>query len=143
MKILLKVSSLSLAIKKLIVIVGILAIFGQMADISTAFCESELTIHNQEQSPSTFFVRFYQRFISVFDGDKCPMYPSCSQYCLQCLKKHGFLIGWIMTCDRLLHEPDEMNRAPIIIINGKALAYDPVQANDQWWLKQEPLGNEK
>ena len=142
MKILLKASSLSLAIKQLIVIVGVLAMFGQIADISTAFCETESTIDNQEQSPSSFFVRFYQRFISVFDGDKCPMYPSCSQYCLQCLKKHGFLIGWIMTCDRLLHEPDEMNLAPIVFINGKTLAYDPVQANDQWWLNKNPITKE-
>jgi len=38
-----------------------------------------------------------------------------------------------MTCDRLLHEPDEMHLAPVIVINGKALSYDPVASNDQWW----------
>ena len=40
-----------------------------------------------------------------------------------------------MTCDRLLHEPDEMNLAPLIIMRGKTLAYDPVHSNDQWWYK--------
>jgi len=117
------------------------AIVCQIAYISPAFCETEGI--KQDQSPSTFFVRFYQRFISVFDGNKCPMFPSCSHYSLQCLKKHGFFIGWIMTCDRLLHEPDEMHIAPIVVINGTPLAYDPVQANDQWWFennrpKQDP-----
>ena len=131
MKTLLKVLSLLLATKKIITIAGIWAMFIQIAYIPPAFCAAEVT--KQDQSPFSFFVRFYQRFISVFDGDKCPMYPSCSNYSLQCLKKHGFLIGWIMTCDRLLHEPDEMNLAPMIIVKGKALAYDPVQANDYWW----------
>jgi putative membrane protein insertion efficiency factor len=127
MKTLLKVWSLLLATKKLIIIAGIWAIIGQIAYIPDSFCETDVSHNN---SPASFFVRFYQRFISVFDGDKCPMYPSCSQYSLQCLKKHGFFIGWIMTCDRLLHEPDEMHLAPMIIVKGKPLAYDPVKANE-------------
>ena len=93
-------------------------------------------MNEQHQSPSSFFVRFYQRVISVFDGDKCPMYPSCSHYSLQCLNKHGFVMGWMMTCDRLLHEPDEMFIAPTIRINETIKAYDPVQANDYWWYKK-------
>jgi len=137
MKILLKVLSLSLVTKKFLIIVGVWAMFVHIACISQVFCETEISIHDHSQSSASFFVRFYQRFISVFDGDKCPMYPSCSQYSLQCIKKHGFWIGWIMTCDRLLHEPDEMNLSPIIIIRGKTLAYDPVHENDQWWHKND------
>jgi putative membrane protein insertion efficiency factor len=134
MKTLLKVWSLLLATNKIFIILGIwAAVLGQNAYISKAFCETEEI--KQDQSPASFFVRFYQRFISVFDGNKCPMYPSCSNYSLQCFKKHGFFMGWIMTCDRLLHEPDEMQMAPIIVVNGKVLAYDPVYANDQWWFK--------
>jgi putative membrane protein insertion efficiency factor len=142
MRTLLKVLSLLLATKNLIILVGVWAIIGQIAYNPTAYCESETSNKDHVQSPASFFVRFYQRFISVFDGNKCPMYPSCSHYSLQCLKKHGFFIGWIMTCDRLLHEPDEMHLAPMIIVNGNPLAYDPVQANDQWWLKKEKRHHE-
>jgi len=139
MKILLKVLNLLLGIKKLIVNIILIIIF-----INTVFFIPEIfskninneknnsAIEEKDISSMSYFVRFYQKFISVFDGDRCPMYPSCSQYSLQCFKKHGFILGWIMTCDRLLHEPDEMNIAPIIIVDGKTLYFDPVEENDKW-----------
>jgi len=61
------------------------------------------------------------------------MYPSCSQYSLLCFEKHGLLMGWVMTCDRLLHEPDEMRKAPVVYINGQEKSYDPPENNDFWW----------
>jgi len=66
------------------------------------------------------------------------MYPSCSQYSLQAFEKHGFLIGWMMTCDRLVRcGRDETNLSQEIFVNGKLKFYDPVEKNDFWWNHQQ------
>ncbi|WP_020588300.1 membrane protein insertion efficiency factor YidD [Desulfobacter curvatus] len=79
-------------------------------------------------------IKFYQRHISGIDGNRCPMYPSCSQYCNQAIQKHGFGLGWIMACDRLLRcGRDEVRLSPHIKVNGRELTFDPVSANDFWW----------
>lgn len=46
-------------------------------------------------------VSFYQKAISPIDGNRCPMYPSCSHYMIQSLRKHHTLMATIMTVDRL------------------------------------------
>ena len=61
------------------------------------------------------------------------MHPSCSRYSIDCFEKHGLIIGWMMTCDRLFHEPDDMEQAPMILVNGHYKFYDPVENNDFWW----------
>ncbi len=62
------------------------------------------------------------------------MYPSCSQYSVECFEKHGFFIGWMLTCDRLYRcGRDELRLSPRIIINGQKKSYDPVENNDFWW----------
>jgi len=65
---------------------------------------------------------------------ECPMYPSCSEYSIQCIKKHGLLMGWVMTCDRLMRcGRDETRLSPQVLVNGKWRYYDPVEKNDFWW----------
>lgn len=62
------------------------------------------------------------------------MYPSCSQYSIESFEKHGFFIGWMMTCDRLYRcGRDELRLSPRIIINEQKKTYDPVENNDFWW----------
>ncbi|MFH1077289.1 MAG: membrane protein insertion efficiency factor YidD [Pseudomonadota bacterium] len=78
-------------------------------------------------------VVFYRDIISPVDGDRCPMYPTCSQYSVECLKKHGLIVGMIMTCDRLIHEANEIDLAPLIEVNGLYRCYDPTKWNDFWW----------
>ncbi len=79
-------------------------------------------------------VRFYRETISQVDGERCKMYPSCSAYSLEAIKKHGFFLGYVMTADRLIHESNEMDDAPKIKLkNGQERYYDPVEANDFWW----------
>ena len=81
-------------------------------------------------------VRFFQRYISPIDGDRCPMHPSCSAYSLDAFEKHGLLMGWFMTCDRLLRcGRDELTLAPRVVVDGRARCYDPVERNDFWWTK--------
>jgi len=79
-------------------------------------------------------VRFYRETVSRVDGERCKMYPSCSTYSLEAINKHGFFGGYVMTADRLIHESNEMDHAPIVRLkNGKERYYDPVEANDFWW----------
>ncbi len=86
-------------------------------------------------------VEFYRgpldSFAAVKTGE-CPMYPSCSEYSVQALEKHGFFVGWMMTCDRLMRcGRSEMKVAPTIHVNGKVKFYDPVERNDSWWGKDD------
>ena len=79
-------------------------------------------------------LHFYQKHLSPVDGDRCSMYPTCSGYAAEALKKHGFAVGWIMTCDRLVRcGRDEMKRSPMVTVNNRPRCYDPVAANDFWW----------
>ena len=97
--------------------------------------------------------KFYRNYISPADGDRCGMYPSCSSYGEQAVKKHGFFMGWIMACDRLIRcGRDELHISPSVKsyvetvkydqdsnpkeshqLSGKLLTIDPVEANDFWW----------
>jgi len=88
-------------------------------------------------------IQFYQRHISGIDGNRCPMYPNCSRYCAQAIRKHGFGLGWIMACDRLLRcGRDEVRLSPRIRVNGRELTFDPVSANDFWWFPPKPSATE-
>lgn len=84
-------------------------------------------------APFFLLLRFYQRFISPLDGDRCPMYPTCSQYSLEAIKKHGPIIGIVLTADRLMHEADERHLTPAIKVGTRYRVLDPVGNNDFWW----------
>ena len=43
--------------------------------------------------PFIIFIKFYQFFISPFLGLNCRFNPSCSNYSINSLKKHGLIIG--------------------------------------------------
>ena len=44
---------------------------------------------------------FYKTFISSQDGQSCSFTPSCSEYGIMAVKKHGVLAGMVITFDRL------------------------------------------
>ena len=72
--------------------------------------------------------------LSAVKKAECPMYPSCSEYSIQCFEKHGLFMGWIMTHDRLMRcGRDELKLSPTGIVNGKWKCIDPVGNNDFWW----------
>jgi putative component of membrane protein insertase Oxa1/YidC/SpoIIIJ protein YidD len=93
--------------------------------------------------PLSAIVHFYRgplNHLSAVRGGTCAMYPCSSSYSLECLEKHGLLLGWMMTCDRLLRSGrDELYLAPEIVINGKTFSYDPVEANEFWWHSDRSL----
>ena len=80
-------------------------------------------------------IRFFQAYISPVDGDRCPCYPTCSQYSVEAIRKHGVLIGMVMTYDRLIHESNEIRQAPLVKIYDSYRYYDPEENNDFWWNK--------
>ncbi len=80
-------------------------------------------------------IRFFQIYISPVDGDRCPSYPTCSQYGVEAIQKHGAVAGLVMTFDRLIHESDEVHLAPQIRVYDSYRYFDPVENNDFWWKK--------
>jgi hypothetical protein len=90
------------------------------------------------------FISFYRNHISAVDGDRCPSYPTCSSYSAQAFRKHGFVMGWLMTVDRLIHEgKEEAAVSPLIRDGGTWRIYDPVENNDFWWHPPEKRRHEK
>lgn len=47
-------------------------------------------------------VRVYQYLLSPWLGNQCRFYPTCSNYCLECLEVHGAARGSWYTLKRLL-----------------------------------------
>ena len=85
-------------------------------------------------NPVVYPIKFFNKYISGADGNRCQMYPSCSQYCIEAFNKHGALLGWIMGSDRLVRcGRDEVKLSAPVRINGEKRIYDPVSNNDFWW----------
>lgn len=92
-----------------------------------------------DTTTTNFVVKLYQEHISGIDGNRCPMYPHCSRYCAEAIQKHGFPLGWIMSCDRLLRcGRDEVALSSHVRIHGHEFTFDPVSANDSWWFSPKP-----
>ena len=91
--------------------------------------ETEENLENVSLNP----IKFYQDYISSVDGNRCPMHPTCSQYCIEAFKKHGTFWGWIMCSDRLIRcGRDEKKLSNPVWIDGEKRSYDPVSNNDFW-----------
>jgi len=89
-----------------------------------------------QEREAPFALRLFQKYISGIDGDRCSMYPSCSHYSAQAINRHGWVKGWIMTCDRLMRcGRDETHVSPPIMVKGRQHTYDPLDRNDIWKAK--------
>lgn len=53
--------------------------------------------------PFVVLVRFYQLCISPLTPSACRFTPTCSQYALEALRKHGLFKGLWLTVRRLAH----------------------------------------
>ena len=84
------------------------------------------------------YLRFFQKVISPVDGARSSMYPTGSAYARQAFAKHGALLGFLLTAERLLHEGNERLVAPRIRKHGRWRVYDPLEANDGWWRRTAP-----
>jgi len=101
-------------------------------------CASSVSMASEAVMKSIFF---FKEYISAVDGDRCMMHPSCSTYSLMAIERHGFIMGYIMTVDRLIHENNEMDFAEIVKIGDHARYHDPVENNDFWWYKVNRISN--
>lgn len=51
--------------------------------------------------PLVWLIRFYKFAISPFLGRSCRFYPSCSEYTLEALQKHGLVRGLWLSVKRI------------------------------------------
>lgn len=52
-------------------------------------------------SPLIWLLRGYQRFVSPLLGQHCRFHPSCSQYAVEAIQRHGHLRGAWLAARRL------------------------------------------
>ncbi len=106
------------------------------------FITSCATLKNGKRfHPAEIPLNLYQKYISPIDGARCRMYPSCSSYSKQVFARHGFLKGWIMTCDRLQRcGRNEFSVSHKTEINGLLYCDDSVDNNDFWWYRKPEKG---
>ncbi|NUM49944.1 MAG: membrane protein insertion efficiency factor YidD [Flavobacteriales bacterium] len=48
-----------------------------------------------------FLIKLYQISISPYLGNNCRFVPTCSQYCIEALKKYGFFKGMRYSIKRI------------------------------------------
>ncbi|MTK12741.1 MAG: membrane protein insertion efficiency factor YidD [Clostridiaceae bacterium] len=48
-----------------------------------------------------FFIKIYRKYLSPLKQPCCRFYPTCSQYALDALEKHGVLKGGFMAIKRI------------------------------------------
>lgn len=51
--------------------------------------------------PLLWLIRGYQLAISPMLGNRCRFYPSCSEYSMEALRRHGLLSGLWLTVRRI------------------------------------------
>lgn len=71
-------------------------------------------------------ILFHQNVISPVDGPRSDFRPTSSRYMLLAIRKHGFIKGYIMGCDRLLRENKDPWVYRTIDIDGNIYKYDPI-----------------
>jgi len=98
--------------------------------------KSEQPVHPVAATPFLWLLTFYQKVIGPVNSGRCPMYPTCSQYSVQAIRKHGPFVGIVMTADRLIHERDEQEYAPLIKVGSRYRFDDSVRNNDFWWYNE-------
>jgi putative component of membrane protein insertase Oxa1/YidC/SpoIIIJ protein YidD len=74
-------------------------------------------------------IRFHQQVLSPVDGPRSHFRPSSSQYMHLAMHRYGFLKGYLMGCDRLLRENNDMWVYRTIEIDGQLYKYDPAKIN--------------
>ncbi len=101
--------------------------WGKDADI-------KLPVHDAFQESERFapmvwatekIIWFHQNIISPVDGPRSHFRPSSSGYMLEAVRKHGFITGILMGCDRLLRENNEDWIYYTVEYEGRTLKWDP------------------
>jgi len=72
-------------------------------------------------------ILFHQNVLSPVDGPRSHFRPSSSSYMMQSMQKHGFIMGFLMGCDRLMRENSDDWVYRKIEAEGKIFKYDPIR----------------
>ena len=102
--------------------------------VNSSTSSIKISNENRQNFPILDYAFYiYHHYISPIDGEnRCSFYPSCSRYSEDAFKKHGIVIGALLTFDRLQRCGFESN--PKIIFNTRIVIYDPLSNNDFWFL---------
>ncbi|MFW6152313.1 MAG: membrane protein insertion efficiency factor YidD [Verrucomicrobiota bacterium] len=77
-------------------------------------------------------VWLYREAISPALGQRCSLYPSCSEYFLRASRKHG-LLGFPIQADRFVREPGVVQSKTKPVVCGNIIKYaDPLSDHDFW-----------
>ena len=78
--------------------------------------------------------RFYQRVVSPIDGARCAHAPTCSRFAFQAIRKKGFLLGALLSVDRLWNSgrSSALRMLPMIETLAGPRFYDPVEQQTFW-----------
>ena len=47
-------------------------------------------------------IRYYQKYVSPWKGYHCPYTPTCSNYAIEAIEKHGMIKGGLLALWRIL-----------------------------------------
>ena len=81
---------------------------------------------------------FYRKVISPVNGDQSDVAPVHSLYGVQAIRRHGVLLGSLLTTGRLIQEPDTLRFTPVFRERGRVFHYDPLENHTYWlweWLR--------
>lgn len=80
---------------------------------------------HQDTTRDSWLLSLYRKYISPIDGDRCPMAPSCSHYTKEVFSQHGYILGFILTTERLTRCGNDLWKYRRIVHNGREYFIDP------------------
>lgn len=90
-------------------------------------------VASREDGLLDFVFTGYSRYLTRIDGPRCEHRPTCSYYAILAMKRHGYVVGSLLTIDRLLRG----RRSSVLreldlykIEDGVRYVHDPVSNND-------------
>jgi len=82
--------------------------------------------------PAQWLISFYRTQLSPALGRRCSLLPSCSEYAMQALRKHG-LLGLSIYADRAVRESSIVQKqSNPVWIGGRRRYRDPLDEHDYW-----------
>ncbi|MBX9743685.1 MAG: membrane protein insertion efficiency factor YidD [Chlamydiales bacterium] len=99
--------------------------WGRDTELTKPFKKNPISSSSIATRVADKIIRFHQEIISPVDGPRSSFRPTSSRYMQLAMQRYGFIKGFIMGCDRLLRENDEIWVYPIIEVDGERFKFDP------------------